>query len=258
MIALKQVLSRTIGVLLRPVSSRLLARALFFPISAAAIGRPAKSSLVFLLELERLVENLTGMESCRYGNGVHSKHRHTRYHEFFAGKLRSGERVLDIGCGYGALAADMAKSGAQITAIDQSASNIEFAKKYFQKPNINYIEGTAPQDIPRVTIDTVVMSNVLEHMDKRTEFIRATQRQLSPARWLIRVPMYERDWRVPLMEELGVDYRLDDTHFIEYRYSDLESELNAAGLAIRDATIRWGEIWCEAIPVPGKLEATEI
>jgi len=220
----------------------------FSLIHAAVRPRVPKDSLVFLLELEQQLAVLTGTEACRYGDGIHPKHWNTGYHNFFVQRLEPGERVLDIGCGYGALAYDMARSGAHVTGIDLNKNNIEIARERFAHPNLDFLAGDAVRDMPRNQVDTIVMSNVLEHLDDRAGFLREAQKRLTPKKWLVRVPMYERDWRVPIMEELGVDYRLDDTHFIEYRNSEFVDELEAAGLRATHTEYRWGEIWCEAEP----------
>jgi hypothetical protein len=78
------------------------------------------------------------------------------------------------------------------------------------------------------------------------DFLREAQLKLKSKRWLLRVPLYERDWRVPLMEELGVDYRLDSTHCTEYTQESFAKEMGQAGVEIVYKEIRWGEIWCEA------------
>lgn len=90
------------------------------------------------------------------------------------------------------------------------------------------------------------MSNVLEHIEDRIEFIRLVEERISPARWLFRVPLCERAWRVPLMEEIGVDFRLDSGHCIEYTQEGFVGELARAGLNVVYMEVRWGEIWCEA------------
>jgi hypothetical protein len=87
---------------------------------------------------------------------------------------------------------------------------------------------------------------VLEHIEKRVEFLRMLQDKYQPKKFLIRVPIFERDWRVPLKQELGVDYRLDATHFIEYRQEEFAAEMQQAGLTILHIQVNWGEIWAEA------------
>ena len=51
---------------------------------------------------------------------------------------------------------------------------------------------------------------------------------------------------MPLKKEMGVEYRLDDTHYIEYTQEEFFSELANAGLAVESYQVRWGEIWAEA------------
>jgi 2-polyprenyl-3-methyl-5-hydroxy-6-metoxy-1,4-benzoquinol methylase len=246
--AVKSLLVRLIGAVFGSVQPARASRLVFSVIHAIARSRTAKDSLIFLLNLDRDMTVLTGTEARRYGNGVHPKHWHTGYHKFFTGRLRPDERVLDIGCGYGALAYDMACAGAKVTGIDMNGENIQLAAERFSHENLSFIVGDAVKDVPAGKFDTIVMSNVLEHIDKRIDFLQEVQQELAPKRWLIRVPMYERDWKVPLMDELGVDYRLDDTHFIEYKKEEFASELDAAGLKPAFIDIRWGEIWCEAEP----------
>lgn len=209
-----------------------------------------KDRLLFLFSLEKLLAVLINEESSRYNNGVHTKHKHTDYHRFFYARIKPNETVLDIGSGNGFLAYDIAdKSGALVTAIEISKGNYETAVKKFSHPNINYINGDALKDLPSRTFDTVVISNVLEHIEKRIEFMKAIQKNNNPKRWLIRVPMYDRDWRVPLIDELGMDSRCDNTHFIEYTEKSFDQELALAGLKPIYKEIHWGEIWCEATPI---------
>jgi SAM-dependent methyltransferase len=234
------------------IDSRKLARGVFFFIETFSVNRPAKESLVFLLELERYLFVLTGGESCRYGHGIHTKHNHTRYHDFFVERIHPGDKVLDIGCGNGALSFDMALSGATITGIDLNANYIKFGKDRFSHPNLVLIHGDALRDLPVREFEVVVMSNVLEHIEDRINFLTKIRESIKPERWLLRVPFYERDWRVPLMEEIGLDYRLDDTHFIEYTREQFLEELDQAGLTVRYLDTRWGEMWCEASTKPEK------
>lgn len=211
-----------------------------------AVKRPAKESLIFLLELENHLYSLTGLESCRYGNGIHTKHRHTGYHKFFKRNISSGETVLDIGCGNGELAYELADCGAMVTAIDSDINRIQFAQKHFIHENIKWICGIAPDDLPSKQYDVIVLSNILEHIEDRINFLKKIRNNHKPKKYLIRVPLYTRDWRVPLMRELGVDYRLDHTHYIEYTREIFEEELNKSALRPVYIEVCWGEIWCRA------------
>ena len=211
--------------------------------------RCPKDNLVLLFNLEKRIYKLTNDEACRYENGIHPKHRHIKYHDFFCNRISVGEKVVDIGSGNGALAYDLAERGAFVTGIEISKEKHREANIRFAHPRINYVHGNAIKELPNKRFDTVVLSNVLEHIDDRVGFLNIIQSKLEPGKWLIRVPLYERDWRVPLMEELGIDYRLDGTHFIEYTQDNFKLELEQAGLKAVHIQIQWGEIWCEVRPV---------
>ena len=249
MSAIAGVAGKLLGLATRPFSSSLLARLSHFALSSIAAARNPEDGLRFLLETERHLYFLTGSKAGEYGQGLHPKHRLTGYHEFFVSRLSESDRVLDIGCGVGALANDMAKCGAQVTGIDFSQNSIDTARSRYRLDNLEFVCGDALSDLPDADFDTIVMSNVLEHIEHRVDFLRKLIKQIQPGRFLIRVPMFERDWRVPVMKEVGVDYRLDDTHYIEYTRQEFKDEIAEAGLGFRFEEYAWGEIWCELIPI---------
>jgi hypothetical protein len=57
--------------------------------------------------------------------------------------------------------------------------------------------------------------------------------------------MFNRDWRPPLREELGLYAYGDPTHFIEYTRESFEREMAQAGFRVRHLQVNWGEIWAE-------------
>jgi len=203
--------------------------------------------LRFLFGLEAAFYPVEGELAVAYGDGVHSKHRHTRYHEFFINRIRAGERVLDVGCGIGGVAYDVAENtGAEVVGVDLSEADISTARLRYAHPRVRYVVGNVLRDLPDGSFDVVLLSNVLEHLPGRPDFLRRLQAAAKPARLLIRVPLFERDWRVPLRRELGVEWRLDPTHEIEYTLESFAQEMAEAGLIISHQEVRWGEIWAEA------------
>ncbi len=185
-----------------------------------------------------------GRWQCRLKGGIHPKHRLMQYHHFFTERINSGEHVLDVGCGNGTLAYSIAKkSGAKVTGMDMSEENIKTARKRHFHEDMTYMLGNILTDLPEGYFDVIVMSNVLEHLEDRIGFLRTLQARAVPERWLIRVPMIEHDWRVPLKKELGLDWRLDKGHFIEYTLEKFKQEIESAGLSILYHEKRWSEIW---------------
>jgi 2-polyprenyl-3-methyl-5-hydroxy-6-metoxy-1,4-benzoquinol methylase len=210
-------------------------------------GQSPKKAMRILLEIDDVLTRNIDRTAIRYDGGVHVKHRLMHYHDFFVERLRAGERVLDIGCGYGAVAYSMAsRAQAQVVGIDLNAQSIASARARFQHQNLTFIHGDALTDLPEESFETIVISNVLEHIEHRVEFLRQAQKQIQPRRWLIRVPMINRDWEVFMRQELGMYYYSDPTHYTEYTRQSFTEEMAQAGLTITHLQINWGEIWAEA------------
>lgn len=173
--------------------------------------------------------------------GIHPKHRLMNYHQFFIDNVDPRDAVLDIGCGNGFLTYDVAKKVRSVTAIDVNKDNIELAKRNFYKENIKYIYGDATRFDFAEKFDVIILSNILEHIDNRSDFLSKIKNLAN--KFLIRVPLLNRDWLTYYKRELGVEYRLDLTHKIEYTMESFEDELEEAGLRIEGASIQFGEIW---------------
>ena len=75
-----------------------------------------------------------------------------------------------------------------------------------------------------------ILSNVLEHINERVPF----KYKIKPKFFIIRVPAFDRDWRIPLKKELGVEWKLDNTHYIEYTKETLLNELLRSNIDIID------------------------
>ena len=209
---------------------------------------PARQALVLMLSLHKRLLTLIADRASEYNGGVSPKHRLMRYHDFFISRVREGEKILDIGSGIGFLAYDLVKVGAEVTGIELSKKNFDKANRLYQDRNLHFINGDALKDLPNQEFDTVVMSNVLEHIEHRPEFIRTAQAKAKATRWLIRVPCFDRDWIVPLAKELGLDSRLDETHFTEFTKESFYQEMAEANLEVKYLEVRWGEIWAELTP----------
>lgn len=199
---------------------------------------------LFLLKIALRLHNdlyrIASKLAILHEGGLHPKHRIMNYHDFFMDHVSADDRVLDIGCGNGALAADLAKKAKQVVGIDIREKNKQTWLKH-TKPNLTFLVADATTYTPTTPVDVVVLSNVLEHIEHRKEFLNHIK-HLAPT-FLIRVPMINRDWITLYKKELGVEYRLDKTHFIEYTLKTFISELAEAGFTIKNHTVQFGEIW---------------
>jgi SAM-dependent methyltransferase len=182
-----------------------------------------------------------------YDGGVHAKHRLTGYHDFFVERIGPDERVLDVGCHKGELAFDVAeRTGATVVGVDLSPWAIGFARDRFVHPRVSYVQADARTFRPERPVDVAILSNVLEHIERRVEFLQGLRERTGARRLLIRVPMLERDWTVPLRRELGLPQFSDPDHRVEYDPELLRAELEAAGWRMAEPRLVWGEIWVEA------------
>jgi len=214
-----------------------------------AVQSEPKAGMRSLLKLEDQLTDSINQLAVKYDGGIHVKHRLTCYHDFFTERIQVGDRVIDIGCGTGSLAYDIAtKSAAIVTGIDSHPASLQLARERFQHPHLTFIDGDALTYPFNQQFDIVVLSNVLEHIEHRVEFLQQIQTHLQPTKILIRVPMFDRHWSVPLRQELGLFYFSDVTHYTEYTRNSFEQEMDAANLAIHYLQINWGEIWSEVAP----------
>lgn len=200
-----------------------------------------------LLGLDAFLRVQLDRVATAYDGGEHAKHRLMRYHDFFVERIDAAERVLDVGCGRAELARDIAeRSGARVTGIDFDEGYLAHARRRGLPERLDVELADALDYRPQEPFDIVVLSNVLEHIEERPALLRALRERTGARRFLIRVPVFERDWTVPLRKELGLPYLGDLTHFTEYLPGQLEEELRVAGLELVDQQLRWGEIWAEA------------
>ena len=209
------------------------------------------AALKFLFKLDLLSYQLQSGIAIEYENLEHPKHRVTQYHEYFTNKISANERVIDVGCGKGAVAYDLAsRTGAIVLGVDINPMSIEIAKNKYIHKDLQFEVADALELSVGERFDTVVLSNVLEHVSERVQFLKQLQLKTNCKRFLIRVPVFERDWRIALKRELNIEWRLDFDHKTEF--TDSESffqETKKADLEILELTIRWGEIWAELCPI---------
>jgi len=183
-------------------------------------------------------------------NGLHPKHRLTEYHRFFLINVREGDKVLDLGCGNGALLEEVVSvSKAQAVGIDFNEENCtKAAQRFAALGGVQILCEDFTKRRFSEEFDVIILSNVLEHLDGRVNLLGSIASMVNPKAILLRVPMFEREWTVAYKRENGLEYRLDKTHRIEYTEDELRSELNSANLNVESLRCRWGEFLVVASP----------
>lgn len=177
----------------------------------------------------------------KMNGGIHPKHRILNYHQFFLDRTDSQDLVLDIGCGNGYLAFDLAQKAKEVIGIDIDPQNITSAQTNYKKNNLQFLIGDVTTYALGKSVHKIVLSNVLEHIEHRPSFLNSLHR-IAPI-ILLRVPLITRDWLTYYKREQGFEYRLDSTHFIEYTIEELSEELKKSGWQLEKYQINWGELW---------------
>ena len=109
----------------------------------------------------------------------------------------------------------------------------------------------ATKSVPPGEWDVVVLSNVLEHIVDRVGLLTTLVAHTHAKKFLIRVPHFERDWKMPMRRAVGANYYSDPDHKIEPTQAEFRDETARAGLVIDELLTPWGEIWATLHPVEG-------
>ncbi len=213
----------------------------------------AKYLQKFVLNLHSKTYALSGSLASLLNEGIHPKHRIMKYKEWFLSNIQKNWVILDVGCNTGMMPEVMSIKASFIYGIEIEKKHILEAKRRRQKRNIEFIcaDATTYDYSPLKPVDCVTLSNVLEHIEYRVDFLKKLIKQIKwkdKKRLLIRVPMIDREWIAVYKKELGLEYRLDNTHYIEYTFEQLKEELLQAEIDILSHHVKFGEIYviCEA------------
>lgn len=134
----------------------------------------------------------------------------------------TGMRILDVGCSQGITSILLGRERRSVIALDISKRSIDEARQFIAREpshvqkSVKFIHGDfIGTDFGAETFDTVIMSEVLEHLTKPDEFISAAVRLLNEDGTLIvTVPFGVNDW--PDHKHtfyLLAPWRLLSTHF---------------------------------------------
>ena len=98
--------------------------------------------------------------------GHAGKLRWTRRVKMLSNHLHAGMSVLELGCGTGYFTRELARSKADIVAIDVSSELLGVARTYPSTPNVHYeLQNACALSYADALFDSVVGSSVLHHLD---------------------------------------------------------------------------------------------
>lgn len=125
--------------------------------------------------LERFVPGLPGQ--------IKAEHFH-RY--ALAKPMARDKDVLDLACGEGYGAAQLALVARSVVGVDNDSSVIEAAAKRYQEAHLSFQVGSCDAlPLPDASLDGVVSFETLEHHDRHDEMMREVKRVLRPDGFLL-------------------------------------------------------------------------
>ena len=108
------------------------------------------------------------------------KLRWARRVKMIGAHLKPGMTILELGCGAGYFTKELARSGAEIMAIDVSADLLEIAKANCPASNVRYeIQDACALTYSNAMFDSVVGSSILHHLEIEPA-LREIRRVLKP------------------------------------------------------------------------------
>jgi 2-polyprenyl-3-methyl-5-hydroxy-6-metoxy-1,4-benzoquinol methylase len=151
---------------------------------------------------------------------------------FLLARVRAGERVLDLGCGDGAFAAELVNAGCEVTMADVAGEALRRARERAPGAVAVELDEGAPLPFAEDAFDVVWAGEVLEHVADVVGLLAEVRRVLRwGGRLLVTAPWHGR---VVIATDAHFDPRADHLRFFSAR--TLRAVLNDAGFA--DASVR--------------------
>lgn len=106
---------------------------------------------------------------------------HESIYRYFA-TFADGRRVLDAGCGAGYGPFALAQAGARsVRALDIDRRSIAYGRRHYAHPAIEFAVADLDRlDLTEGSLDLVVSSNCLEHLNEPARFLGQVRKALSP------------------------------------------------------------------------------
>jgi len=165
-----------------------------------------------------------------------------RRSDFLLGHLGAGERVLDVGCGEGRFAAELARIGARPVGIDVAAEPLRRARERHPELDLRQMPAEGAWPLKDASFDAVWAGEVIEHVADTAGWLSELRRVLrSGGLLLLSTPDHGRlrmlGWALaPRAFAAHFDPRSDHLRFYTLRtLSELLEDFGFQDVAVRRA-----------------------
>ena len=139
-----------------------------------------------------------------------------------------GGQVLEVGAGHGTITERIAGGGRHVVASDLSFNCVDVLERRFaHRDDIEVVLGDARRAAKGRTLDSVVLVNVLEHIDNDTQALRDIYEMLEPGGHVVLF--------VPALPRLYGEFDRRVGHMRRYTRSTLATSLSRAGFSVPHA-----------------------
>src|SRR5271154_3915139 len=112
---------------------------------------------------------------------------------FLLEHVRPGDRVLDIGCGEGVFAIELARAGAEVLGIDVAEEPLRRARARYPELDLRLVDGEGPWELADASFDVIWAGEVIEHVADTAAWLSEVRRVLrSGGRLLMSTPAHGR------------------------------------------------------------------
>jgi len=157
-------------------------------------------------------------------------------------EVAAGDRVLDLGCGFGRHGYEAARRGADVVSVDYSELELKAVRATFghmhdeQEVSFERCQGTVRADAVVLpfsdwSFDRVIASEVLEHIDNDVEAVRELARVLRPGGTLaVTVPAFGPERLCWALSDGYHAPAVDGGHVRIYTRTELCNRMRMSGL----------------------------
>lgn len=95
------------------------------------------------------------------------------------GAVKPGTRILEIGCGLGAMAEELTRRGGNVVALELNLDELKKGRRRY--PEVNFVNADAHQlPFPNHSFDWIISFDVLEHLPNLPQHLAEARRVLVP------------------------------------------------------------------------------